>query len=316
MNGNQHSKHFVASEKETSLLATDSLELEAAPLSLWADTWRKLHSRPLFIISSFLIMLVIVVALFPGLFTHTPPNENCFLANSEGPPAPGHPLGFTFQGCDVYSRLIHGTQASLSVGVFSVGGVVIIGVTFGALAGYFGGWIDGMIARIADVFFALPPLLGALVITQIPFFRENRSVWTVVFVISVLAWPQMARITRGAVLEVRNADFVRAARSLGLSKFGVLIRHVLPNAIAPVIVLATVELGVFIVTEATLSFLGIGVPESVISWGHDIAEAKQSIRTNALILIYPAIALSITVLSFIMLGDAVRDVIDPKSRRR
>ncbi len=126
----------------------------------------------------------------------------------------------------------------------------------------------------------------------------------------------MARITRGAVIEVRNADFVTAARALGVSRFGVLVRHVLPNALAPVIVLATLELGVFIVAEATLSFLGIGLPEGVMSWGHDIAAAQSSIRTEPEIMLYPAAALSITVLSFIMLGDAVRDALDPKSRQR
>jgi oligopeptide transport system permease protein len=204
----------------------------------------------------------------------------------------------------------------LSVGLLSVLCVVVIGVTLGALAGYYGGWIDAVLARLGDIFFALPLILGALVITQLPVFRENKSVWTVVFVISLLAWPQMARITRGAVIEVRNADFVTAARALGVSKFGTLVKHVLPNALAPVIVLATLELGVFIVAEATLSFLGIGLPEGVMSWGHDIAAAQTSIRTNPQIMLYPAAALSITVLSFIMLGDAVRDALDPKSRQR
>jgi oligopeptide transport system permease protein len=316
MKSNRQIEHFVAPVDETPLLATDTLKVDAAPLSLWADAWRKLRRRPLFIISSVMILLIVTVALFPGLFTQTPPNENCLLANSDAGPTAGHPLGFTFQGCDIYSRIIHGTQASLAVGILSVLCVSTIGVTLGALAGYYGGWIDAVLARLGDVFFALPLLLGALVITQLPFFRENKGVWTVVLVISILAWPQMARITRGAVIEVRNADFVTAARSLGVSRFGALVRHVLPNAMAPVIVLATLELGVFIVTEATLSFLGIGMPTSIMSWGNDIAAAQQSIRTNAMILIYPAIALSVTVLSFIMLGDAVRDALDPKSRQR
>jgi oligopeptide transport system permease protein len=257
-----------------------------------------------------------VVALFPGLFTSVAPNAGCELANSEGGPTAGHPFGFTFQGCDIYSRVIHGTQASMSVGVLSVLCVLVIGVTFGALAGYYGGWIDAVLARLGDIFFALPLILGALVITQLPFFRENKSVWTVVFVISLLAWPQMARITRGAVIEVRNSDFVTAARALGVSKFGALVRHVLPNALAPIIVLATLELGVFIVAEATLSFLGIGLPQSIMSWGNDIAGAQASIRTRPEIMLFPAAALSITVLSFIMLGDAVRDALDPKSRQR
>lgn len=308
--------HYVAQFDETGLGATDALRVEEAPLSLWADAWRKLRRRPLFIISSIMILALIFIALFPGVFTQIPPNENCLLENSEAGPREGHPFGFTFQGCDIYSRVVHGTQASLTVGILAVLCVLVIGVTFGALAGYYGGWLDAVLARLGDIFFALPLVLGALVITQLPLFRENKSVWTVVLVIAMLAWPQMARITRGAVIEVRNADFVTAARSLGVSRFGALLRHVLPNAIAPVIVLATLELGVFIVTEATLSFLGIGLPESVMSWGHDIAAAQQSIRTNPMILIYPSAALSVCVLSFIMLGDAVRDALDPKSRTR
>ncbi|MFI2563101.1 ABC transporter permease [Paenarthrobacter sp. NPDC018779] len=311
-----NTEHFVAPVDETPLLATDSVKTENAPLSLWADAWRKLRRRPLFIISSLLILLLITVALFPGLFTSVAPNSDCQLSNSEAGPTAGHPLGFTLQGCDVYSRVIHGTQASLSVGILSVLCVIIIGVTLGALAGYYGGWLDAVLARLGDIFFALPIILGALVITQLPLFRENRSVWTVVLTISLLAWPQMARITRGAVIEVRNADFVTAARSLGVSKFGALVKHALPNALAPVIVLATLELGVFIVLEATLSFLGVGLPTSVMSWGNDISAANASIRTNPGILLYPAAALSITVLSFIMLGDAVRDALDPKSRQR
>ena len=162
-----------------------------------------------------MIALIIVVAVFPGLFTQVAPDNGCELANSNGAPAEGHPLGFTFQGCDVYSRIIHGTQASLMVGVFSVICVLIIGVTFGALAGFYGGWVDAVFARLGDIFFALPIVLGALVLTQLPMMRENRGVWTVVLVLVVLGWPQMARITRGAVIEVRNADFVTAARSLG-----------------------------------------------------------------------------------------------------
>lgn len=316
MKSNRQIEHYVAPVDETPLLATDSLKVDAAPLSLWADAWRKLRRRPLFIISALMILLLLVVAFFPGLFTQTAPNDNCQLGDSLAGPSAGHPLGFTFQGCDIYSRVIHGTQASLTVGVVSVIFVLIIGVTLGALAGFFGGWVDTIIARIGDIFFALPLVLGALVVTQLPFFRENKSVFTVVMVIVMLGWPQMARITRGAVIEVRNADFVTAARSLGVSKIGTLVRHVVPNALAPIIVLATMELGVFIVTEATLSFLGIGLPGSIMSWGNDISAAKDTLRTNPEVLMFPATALSITVLSFIMLGDALRDALDPKSRKR
>jgi len=135
-------------------------------------------------------------------------------------------------------------------------------------------------------------------------------------VLSVFAWPQVARIMRGSVLSARNSDYVTASVALGVSKAKILIRHVVPNAIAPVIVIATVSLGTFIVAEATLSFLGIGLPSNIMSWGNDIGQARTSIRTSPQVLIYPSIALSITVLSFLMLGDVVRDALDPKARAR
>jgi oligopeptide transport system permease protein len=309
-------EHFVAPLEETPLQAIDAVSQDTAPLSQWAQAWRNLRTQPLFLVSAALILLVVTVALFPGLFTQTAPDQNCQLANSDGDPTAGHPLGFTFQGCDVYARLIYGTRASLTVGIFATLGVVIVGGILGAVAGFYGGWLDAILARLGDIFFALPLILGAIVLMQLPFFRENRTVWTVVVVLIVFGWPQIARITRGAVIEVRNADFVVAAQSLGVSRAGSLIKHVVPNALAPVIVVATVSLGTFIVAEATLSFLGIGLPGSIMSWGNDISAAQTSLRTNPSTLLWPAAALSITVLSFIMLGDAVRDALDPKARKR
>jgi oligopeptide transport system permease protein len=313
---NDSIEHYVAPLEETPLQATDKVDEDVQPLSLWAQAWRNLRTQPLFIISALLLLLIIFVALFPGVFTQTPPAQNCLLANSDGGPAPGHPLGFTKQGCDVYSRIIYGTQASLTVGIFATLGALVIGGTLGAIAGFYGGWLDAVIARLCDVFFALPLILGAIIIMQLPFFRENRNVWTVVVTLVIFGWPQVARITRGAVISVRNADFVTAARSLGVSKFASLVKHVVPNSLAPVIVVVTVNLGIFIVAEATLSFLGIGLPPDVMSWGNDIASAQVSLRSNPTSLLWPALALSVTVLSFIMLGDALRDALDPKARKR
>jgi oligopeptide transport system permease protein len=151
---------------------------------------------------------------------------------------------------------------------------------------------------------------------QLPAFREHRNVWTVIITLTIFGWPQIARITRGAVIEVRNADFIVAARSLGVGRFRSLMKHVIPNSVAPVIVIATISLGIFIVAEATLSFLGIGLPSNVVSWGNDISDAQTSLRYNAAPLLWPAVALSLTVLSFIMMGDAVRDALDPKARKK
>ena len=145
---------------------------------------------------------------------------------------------------------------------------------------------------------------------------EARTPLTVALVLAVFAWPQIARIMRGAVLSARNSDYVMASTALGVSNFKILLRHVVPNSLAPVIVIATVSLGTFIVAEATLSFLGIGLPPEVMSWGNDIGQARTSIRTSPQILLLPAAALSVTVLSFLLLGDVVRDALDPAARAR
>jgi oligopeptide transport system permease protein len=280
------------------------------PRSLWSDAWHDLRRNPMFVVSSLLILLLIVVAIFPGLFTSTDPRF-CDLANSDGGRAPGHPFGFNRQGCDIYSRVIYGAQASVTVGILVTTGVVIIGGLIGALAAFYGGIVDSLLSRLVDVFFAIPLLLGAIVFLQaFPF----RNIWTVVAAIIVLGWPQMSRIMRGSVISVKESDFVTAARALGASDMRILTRHILPNAIAPVIVVATISLGLFIVLEATLSFLGIGLPETAVSWGADISTAQSSLRSAPHVLLYPSVALSITVLAFMLLGDAVRDALDPKLR--
>jgi len=201
----------------------------------------------------------------------------------------------------------------VTVGVLTTLLVLVLGVIVGALAGFFGGWADTLLARITDIFFAVPFVLAAIVVMQM--FKGRSSILTVVLVLAVFGWPQIARITRGAVMSVKNEDFVTAARSLGSGRFAILVRHVLPNAAAPIIVTATVQLGSFIVAEATLSFLGIGLPPTVVSWGADIAAAKDALRDNISVLWYPGGALALTVLGFIMMGDAVRDALDPKARK-
>ncbi|GGE85060.1 ABC transporter permease [Mycetocola zhadangensis] len=305
--------HYVAPLEDTPVAPIDKLDESQKARSTWADAWESMRRRPTFWISSVLIVLIVVVALFPGLFTSVSPDKNCLLANSNGGGEPGHPLGFTRQGCDVYARLIFGTQASVTVGLLATLLVTIVGIVIGALAGYYGGLLDSLVSRLGDIFFAIPTVLGAIVLMSV---LPSRTPVTVALVLSIFAWPQIARIMRGAVLSAKNSDYVMASVALGVSRFKILLRHVVPNAIAPVIVIATVSLGTFIVAESTLSFLGIGLPPSVMSWGNDIGQARTSIRTSPQTLLYPAAALSLTVLSFLMLGDVVRDALDPKARAR
>jgi len=280
------------------------------PRSLWSDAWHDLRRNPTFVVAALLILFLVVVAVFPSLFTGTNP-QRCDLIEGNNGRAPGHPFGFDRQGCDVYARVIYGARASVTVGILVTSGVVLIGGFIGAIAGFYGGMTDSLLSRFTDVFFAIPILLFAIVFLS-SFAR--RSIWTVVAAIMLVGWPSVARIMRGSVISVKESDFVTAARALGASDMRILGRHILPNAIAPVIVVATISLGLFIVLEATLSYLGIGLPGSTVSWGGDINDAQASMRTAPHVLVYPSLALSITVLAFMLLGDAVRDALDPKLR--
>ena len=299
-----------ASTAALTLGASSEPQSLGKPRSLWSDAWHDLRRNPIFVISALLILFLILVAVFPSLFTSINPQRCDLLMGNDGR-TPGHPFGFDRQGCDVYSRVIYGARASVTVGVLVTSGVVLIGGFIGAIAGFYGGAADSLLSRLTDVFFAIPILLFAIVFLSS---FANRSIWTVVAAIMLVGWTSVARIMRGSVIAVKESDFVTAARALGASDMRILGRHILPNAIAPVIVVATISLGIFIVLEATLSYLGIGLPGSTVSWGGDINDAQASLRTAPHVLVYPSVALSITVLAFMLLGDAVRDALDPKLR--
>jgi oligopeptide transport system permease protein len=281
-----------------------------AGVGFWRGTWRGLRRRPKFLISAALIAFVVVVAVFPSLFTGADPGYANPDQSLLGPSA-AHWFGTDLQGHDIYARTIYGARASITVGLGATLLVFVIGGTLGGLAGFYGGWIDAVVSRIADVFFGIPLLLAAIVLMQV---MHHRTVWTVIAILALFGWPQIARIARGAVLAVRGSDYVLAAKALGLSRFGTLTRHVVPNAIGPVIAMSTIALGLFIVTEATLSYLGVGLPPSVVSWGGDINVDQIRLRAGSPILFYPAGALAMTVLAFMVMGDVLRDALDPASR--
>lgn len=312
MANNRKVEHYVAPFDQKSEIQVDKIAIDSKPSNLWLDAWRDLRKRPLFYISGIMILLVVTVALFPSWFTQTPPNDNCLLENSNAGPTAGHILGFTKQGCDIYSRIIYGTSTSLSVGIIVVLLTTILGIIFGAIAGFYGGWLDAVLSRTGDIFFAIPYILAAVVIMSV--FSANRNVIIISLAIGIFAWPSTARVLRAEILRVKTSDFVLASTALGVSRFRILLRHVLPNSIAPVIVVTTISLAAAIVAEATLSFLGVGLPPTFMSWGNDISQAQVDIRTAPQTLIYPSIALSLTVLSFILMGEVIRDALDPKSR--
>ncbi|MFK4761085.1 ABC transporter permease [Microbacterium sp. ZW T5_45] len=304
--------HFVA-PVDTTAIAVDAVRIAEKPSNLWRDAWRDLRGRPLFWFSVVLAVFFLVMAVWPTLFTQVDPRA-CVLADSNGGPAAGHILGFTFQGCDIYARIIWGAQTSLSVGLIATAISSLLGLIMGALAGFYGGWLDGLLSRVGDIFFAIPYILAAVVVMTV--FRDGRTVWTLAFAIGAFAWASTARVVRAEVLRVRQADFVMASRALGQSKFSTLLNHVIPNAIAPLLVVSTLGLAAAIVAEATLSFLGVGLGSDVMSWGNDISKAQSSLRVAPMALIYPSIALTLAVLAFVTLGELIRDALDPKARAR
>ncbi|RJQ71622.1 ABC transporter permease [Pseudonocardiaceae bacterium YIM PH 21723] len=286
------------------------------PRSLWSDAWYDLRRRPLFIVASALIALVLLMVLVPQLFTSADPYY-ADLARSKQLPSANAWFGYDVQGHDMFSRTIYASRASVIVGLLATLFTVLVGGAAGMISGFYGGLLDAVMSRIADVFFGLPFILGGIIILTT--FRSDsptlaEAMLVLVGTIAMLSWPVAMRITRSAAITVKQQDYVKAARALGASDGRIIVRHMLPNCLAPMMVYATIALGAFIGAEATLSYLGIGLPPGTISWGVMINDAKDYIRVAPHMLIFPAAFLTTTVLAFVMLGDVVRQALDPKLR--
>ncbi|MDQ0940994.1 ABC transporter permease [Streptomyces sp. V1I1] len=286
------------------------------PRSLWSDAWHDLRRNPLFLVSGVLIVVLLTMAIAPGLFTGADPRHADLAKHYLQKPNWGSFFqedwfGYDIQGRSIYARVIYGARASIAVAVGVTAIVTVLGTVVGMIAGYFGGILDTLLSRVTDIFFGVPFILGAMVV--LTSFTE-RHLYVVILALAFLGWTQIARVARGSVLTIKQADYVMAAKALGASTTRILLRHILPNAMAPVIVVATIALGGYISAEATLSFLGIGLAEPTVSWGVDISSGQEQLRNAAFVLIIPSVMVSITVLAFIMLGDAVRNALDPKLR--
>jgi ABC-type dipeptide/oligopeptide/nickel transport system permease subunit len=279
--------------------------------SLWSDAWRDLRRDPVFVIASLIVLAVISMVLFPSLWTNGDPRD-CDLSRARQKPSWDAPFGFSNLGCDYYAQVIHGAGPSIQVAVFATLGIAVVGTLMGVTAGYYGGWLDAIISRVVDVVAGLPFLLGAVVLLAI---LQSRSVWAIVFVLIALAWISLTRVIRGAVLSTKNMDYVAAARSLGASDRRIIFRHILPNAMAPGVVVLTIALGGFVSAEATLTFLGVGLQAPTVSWGVMIVQGQSHVLSGyPHLLLVPCLFLVTTVLGFILMGDALRDALDPKLR--
>ncbi|WP_431972811.1 ABC transporter permease [Micromonospora haikouensis] len=288
------------------------------PRGLLGDAWRDLRRKPLFWISAALIVIFVLMAAFPSLFSSGDP-VNGALANSQVKPSADAWFGYDVQGRDVYARTIYGARASIVVALISTIGTLLIGGAIGMIAGYAGGWVDALLSRFADIFFGLPFVLGAIVIlTTFNGAESSNGEWQimglVIMSLVVLSWPVVMRLMRSSVLATKEADYIVAARALGAGHGRIILKHLLPNCLAPLLVYGTIMVGSFIGAEATLSFLGIGLKTPVVSWGIMISEAQNYIRVSPFLLFFPSAFLVTAVLSFVMLGEAVREALDPKLR--
>ncbi|MFJ8688188.1 ABC transporter permease [Micromonospora wenchangensis] len=288
------------------------------PRSLLGDAWLDLRRKPLFWISATFIVLFVVMSAFPSLFTSGDPDATA-LSRSRVEPSGDAWFGYDVLGRDVYARVIYGANASIVVSLLSTIGTLLIGGTVGIIAGYKGGWIDGLLSRVTDIFFGLPFVLGAIVIlTTFNGAGSNNGEWEIKFLVIgslvLLSWPVVMRLMRSSVLATKEADYIVAARAMGASTGRIIFKHLLPNCLAPLLVYGTIMIGSFIGAEATLSFLGIGLQSPVVSWGIMINEAQNYLRVSPFLLFFPSAFLVTAVLSFVMLGEAVREALDPKLR--
>jgi ABC-type dipeptide/oligopeptide/nickel transport system permease subunit len=288
--------------------------------SLMGDAFRDLRKRPRVIFSVIVIVPILLIAFVPQLFTSIDP-EVCKIGKAMNGPTSGHIFGFSSDGCDYYAQTIYGAGPSIKLSLLVTIGTLVIGGLIGVLAGYYGGWVDAVFSRMVDTFNSIPFLLGAILVLtmfrniEIPFVgAQLAAILPAVFALIFFGWTSNMRLIRASVIESRNLDYVQAARSLGASNRRIMFRHILPNAIAPVMSLIPLTIAGMVSTESVLSFLGIGVQPPAISWGIMIDDATDHFMQHPMMLVIPSTLLVLTVLSFVLLGDAIRDALDPKLR--
>jgi peptide/nickel transport system permease protein len=273
------------------------------------EVWKRYRRNRLAMVGLGLIALLVLAAVFAPLITfYSPTAINTDIGRQ--PPSRSHWFGTDLTGRDIYTRIVYGARTSLRVGILSATLATTIGMVAGALAGYYGRFIDTLLMRLTDIFLAFPYILAAIAIIVVVGRGEN----TVILVLGLLGWMPIARIFRSSIMQVKNVEFVEAARAVGCSDFRIITRHLMPNAVQPVIVYATLFVGTAVLSEAALSFLAIGITEPTPSWGLMIAQGRSYLATSPHMLFFPGAAIFVTVVAFVFAGDGLRDALDPKLR--
>ncbi len=293
--------------------ATDEVALRPHE-SMSAAVWRRFRRHPGAIFASIVLALLVLSIVLAPLSPYDP--EISSMSEQLQPPSLQHPFGTDPLGRDLLTRVLYGGRISLAVGLMVVVITLLIGVPIGAVAGYFGGWVDNMLMRITDAALSFPPLLVLIMLSallreiDVPFFQRN-NVLTIAFVIGLLSWMTVARLVRATYLAIREKEFVLAANCIGANSFRIMIRHILPNAIGPIIVEGTLEVGYAIMEESGLSFLGFGIQPPTPSWGNLLSNAQEHMTRHPWLAIFPGIMIFITIIAVNYIGDGLRDAFDP-----
>ena len=287
-----------------------------APSGLWSEAWRRLRHNPAAVVGFVLVGIFLFVAIFAPLIAPEDPRSGD-LSRLGGVCCPGpsadHLFGLDQQGRDVFSRIVYGARYSLLIGIVSVAVGLSVGLFFGAIAGYFGGWVDSVIMRMTDIMLSIPGLLLAIGIVA----ALGQGIWQIMIAVGVTQIPIFARLLRGSILATREADYVLAARSVGVGGRAILAAHILPNSISPVIVQGTLALATAIIDVAGLGFLGLGPPDPATpEWGTMLTDTTRYLQTAPFLALIPGAAIVISVLGFNLIGDGLREALDPKFRGR
>jgi ABC-type dipeptide/oligopeptide/nickel transport system permease subunit len=284
--------------------------------SLWVDAWRRLRRNKLAVGGVVVLVLMSMVAIFadviaPYEYDQTVRDPATRLTIRNQPPSADHLFGTDDLSRDEFSRVVFGTRISLSVGLVSQLIILAVGIPVGLMAGYFGRGIDMVLMRLTDIMYAFPTILFAVVILS----AIGQNLINIYLAIGLTFWPGMARLVRSQVLSIREKEYVEAARAIGVSSWRIMFVQILPNALGPIIVAATFGIPFAILVEAFLSFIGIGIPAPIPSWGAMIARGKDQIRSEYWLVLFPSAALALTLFAFNFFGDGLRDALDPRSRK-
>jgi oligopeptide transport system permease protein len=280
--------------------------------TFWQDAWAKLVRHPLGIFGFVTVVIIALIAIFGPMMTKVTYSDQDLAKTYLSSFTPGHVFGTDNLGRDVLIRILIGARISLTVGIVSTAIALVLGVTYGAIAGYFGGRVDNLMMRFVEVMSAVPELLYMILLTQI----LPPSLTTILIVIGATSWLNMARLVRGEVLSLKEREYVLSARTMGTKPIWIMLRHLVPNSLGPIIVAATIGIPQAIFFESFLSFIGLGISAPLASWGVMASEALSGIRSYPTLLFYPAVAIGITLLAFQFLGQGLRDALDPRVQQK